>query len=153
MKRGCQEKLWNLIHMIFNRKEKVPNKALHRTHYRSFGELGVMNIQFKCQRGFTLIEVVVSLFILLMLAHYIWANEIVQMENQLLLTFGLQPWVKYLITVPLFCTWLVFKYRKEARNMPSANGNVVRSSIIIFALASLGAVIVYLYLLFSGGYA
>ena len=112
-----------------------------------------MNIQFKCQRGFTLIEVVVSLFILLMLARYIWANEIVQMENQLLLTFGLQPWVKYLITVPLFCTWLVFKYRKEVRNMPSANGNVVRPSIIIFALASLGAVIVYLYLLFSGGYA
>ena len=113
----------------------------------------VMHTQSKSQRGFTWIEVIVCLVILVMLARYIWAGEFLEAENQFIASLGFQPWVKYLITFPLFGAWLVWKYRQESSELVGTGKPVVRSSLLVFAITALGAISIYLFYLSRVGYA
>lgn len=112
-----------------------------------------MHTHSKYQRGFTWIEIVLCLVILVILARYIWASEFPDAENQFIASLGFQPWVKYLITVPLFGAWLVWKYRQESSELAGTGKPVVRPSVLVFAITALGAISIYLYYLSRAGYA
>lgn len=95
------------------------------------------------EKGFTIIEVVVALVIILTIARFIWASELAAIENQIISSFGLPVWSKYLLTVPLAILWFYSFYQRQ-KLQTSPGQPVVRKSVIIASTITVTAVVLYL---------
>ncbi len=103
------------------------------------------------QRGFAWAELAVCIVILLILTRFVWSSNLLEAENQFMESLGLEPWMKYLLVVPLFFLWLHWQFRRESRELAGTGKPVVRPFVLVFALISLGGIFVYFYNLASSG--
>lgn len=85
----------------------------------------------------TLIEWLVALVILLIVARFIWAEEVADFENSLFESTGLDGGTKYLIAVPLGI-WVLYRLFKRERTKASFEGrNVMRPQVLAIAVGLL----------------
>jgi hypothetical protein len=90
------------------------------------------------------IEVAVLVCILLIVARFIWARELLEIENSLFHAFGISENWKYIFTLPLaFFVYLSIFQEQKAKANNSGNA-VVRKPILIGAALIFFAVILYL---------
>jgi hypothetical protein len=86
---------------------------------------------------YTYLELVIASIIILMVARYIWARELIEAENVLMQSMGLPSYFKYFITAPLvaFMYYRIFqreKVKAKRRGVP-----LVSKGILIFAVAGI----------------
>jgi hypothetical protein len=93
---------------------------------------------------FTWIEIAITIAILLIIARYYWARELLEFEKTFFSSLGLNENLKYIITVPvaLLCYFSLFKREKEKAN--SQGKPIVSKYVLLFAGFSILGVILYL---------
>ncbi|MFK8066752.1 MAG: type II secretion system protein [Gammaproteobacteria bacterium] len=96
------------------------------------------------EKGFTLIEVIAVMVILLMIARFFWASEFLVLENQAISYFGLPQESKYFLTIPLAALWL-YTIFKEEKAQAKSDQPVVRKRVIITSISLVVFVIIYLF--------
>ena len=84
---------------------------------------------------FTLIEWVVALVVLLFVARFIWAEEVVRFEDGLFESLGLGGGAKYFITVPMAVFLLYLLYKREKEKSSQAGQKLVRPQVLIISIA------------------
>ena len=85
-------------------------------------------------RRFSAIEWLVAAIVMLVLARFFWAAEMVAAEDKMFETIGLGGGLKYLVTAPL-AAWLFYRFYKTERSKArAANSRVVRPQVAILAV-------------------
>ena len=95
---------------------------------------------------FTLIEWVVAVLILLIVARFIWAEEVAGFEDRLFVSIGRGGGAKYLITVPLAIGYLYWLFRREQLKAQEKGQKVVRPQVLVVSLGVLVLAIVFMFL-------
>ncbi len=86
---------------------------------------------------FTLIEWLGALAVLLVVARFVWAEEVAGLENRLFESIGLGGGAKYLITVPL-AFWILYRMFKREQAKANLEGKkVVRPQVLVIAISLL----------------
>ena len=99
---------------------------------------------------FTLIEWLVALVVLLVIARFIWAEEVADFENSLFESIGLGGDSKYLITVPL-AIWVLYRIFKREQVKADLEGKkVVRPQVLIVSVGLLALAIALMVLSATG---
>ncbi len=96
------------------------------------------------------IGIIITSAICLVLARYIWAKEFLEFENGFFVGLGVNPNIKYILTVPVFLFILYGYYRRDAQRLAGTGKSVVSKKIAVFSGASLSLVALYLFF-FVGG--
>jgi len=92
--------------------------------------------------GFTLIEWLVAVIMLLILARVFWAEELSGLEDTLFATIGLDGGARYLVVLPL-AAWVQYRLYKRAKLELSEMGRkAVRPQLLVIAIAILVTAIV-----------
>jgi hypothetical protein len=99
----------------------------------------------KVKQSFSWIEVVVALAAAIIIARFIWAKELVQLESSIFQSLGIDESTKYFFTVPLFCLVLYGYYKRGALQVKGTGRKVISSPVIIFAVISLIVTAIYLW--------
>ena len=90
---------------------------------------------------FTLIEWLVAVVVLLVLARFFWAEEILSFEDGLFESVGLGGGAKYLITVPLGI-WVYYRvFKREQASAREKGIKVVRPQVLVVAIGLLALAI------------
>ena len=93
---------------------------------------------------FTLIEWLVALVVLLILARFIWAEEVAAFEDRLFASVGLGVGAKYLVLLPLG-VWVYFRLFKSEHAIAEGQGKkVVRPWVLVVSAASLVVAVIIL---------
>jgi len=85
---------------------------------------------------FTLIEWVVALVVLLFVARFIWAEEVVSFEDSLFESMGIGGGAKYFITVPTAVFLLYHLYRREKEKSGQGGQKLVRPQVLIISITA-----------------
>jgi len=93
---------------------------------------------------FTLIEWLVALVILLIIARFIWAEEVAGFEDSLFASIGLGGGAKYLITVPL-AMWVLYRmFKREQADARQEGKVVVRPQVLIVSFGILALAVAFM---------
>ena len=93
---------------------------------------------------FTWVKILIAIATAMIIARYIWARELIEMENQLFASMGINENWKYLITVPLAILLYYRMFQKESIKAKAAGKPVVSKSVILFSTFSIAFVAIYL---------
>ncbi len=102
----------------------------------------------KTESRYSLVEILIAVAVVAICARYIWAKEIIELENSAIASLGLPIYSKYLLTVPLFALLVYGIYRRESFKARSEGRSLVRKSVILAAVILLAVAGV---LLFAAG--
>lgn len=87
--------------------------------------------------GFTLIEWLVAVIILLILARVFWATELSGLEDSLFAFVGLHGRARYLLALPL-AAWVQYRLYKRARfELREIGRKAVRPQVLAVAISIL----------------
>jgi hypothetical protein len=96
------------------------------------------------------IEVLICLAVCLILARFIWAEELLIFETNLFAKFGVSLSFKYLLTLPFFLLVLFSYYKRDKKRLADSDRPVISMNVLIFGAVSLFLCVIYLYF-FVGG--
>ena len=97
---------------------------------------------------FSWVEILVSIAVALIVARFIWAKELINLENSLFEALGFNSNVKYFITVPLVALLYFRLYKREAFKAKSRGQKVIGLPVIAFV--GISFIVVILLLVIAG---
>ena len=98
------------------------------------------------------IEFLIATAILLVIARYIWAKELIEWEASFFENAGLDENFKYLITAPVFAFIIYTIYKESKAKLRVTGRSVISRSVVVFAVfAVLGLVLAVFGIWFSVG--
>lgn len=87
--------------------------------------------------GFTLVEWLVAVIILLIMARVFWATELSGLEDSLFASVGLHGGARYLVALPL-AAWAYYRLYKRAQfELREMGRKAVRPQVLLVAIAIL----------------
>ena len=94
-------------------------------------------------KRYSFIEVLIAFAVILICVRYIWAKELLAIENRTLTNLGLPIYSKYFITVPLGALFIYGIYKRESDQAKHKEIPVVRKAVFITAIALLSIAILF----------